>query len=156
MITRQLTGLLALSATAIALAAAGCGSGGESSGEAFAQTTMPLARYAHKTDFICSEGSSEQGNLAGAYLEKHPNTKEVDLVEPAAVPPIEKEIAELHELGLPKGHEAEAEVFVEEMEAALATLKKEPSGALSQKDNPFKKSNELGEKLGLGDCSRQP
>jgi len=156
MIARHLTALLALSVAAAAITTAGCGSSNESGGESFAEARMPLGQYAHKTDLICGEGSFEQGALAAAYLEKHPNTKEVDLVIPAAVPPIEKEITELHELGLPKGHEEEAEVFVGEMEAALKVLKKEPKGALSQKDNPFEKSNELGEKLGLGDCARNP
>ncbi|HEY3552761.1 MAG TPA: hypothetical protein VGK66_03655 [Solirubrobacterales bacterium] len=154
---RYLTVFAAFLVVVVAIAAAGCGSGSDSgSGEDFAETRLPMAAYAHKTDLICGEGSVEQGELAGAYLEKHPHTKEVDLVIPAAVPPIEKEITELHELGLPKGHEEEAEVFVGEMEAALEALKEEPKGALSQKDNPFNKTNELGEKLGLGDCSRNP
>ncbi len=153
--------LLAITAAALLPVLAGCGSDSSSadsagSGEAFAQTTMSLATYGHKTDLICGNGSIEQGNLATLYLEKHPGTKEVDLVIPAAVPPIEKELTELHELGLPAGHEEEAEVFVKEMEAALVALKKEPKGALSQKTNPFKKANELGEKLELGDCARNP
>ena len=145
MVARDIKVVLALLAVAAMVPVAGCGGGSDSSnGEAFAQTTMPLAKYGHKTDFICSEGSFEQEQLAAAYLAKHPNTKEVDLVIPAAVPPIEKEIKELHEIGLPLGHEKEAEVFVEEMEVALQILKKEPSGAVSRKDNPFNKANELG------------
>ncbi|HET9153907.1 MAG TPA: hypothetical protein VFN85_07305 [Solirubrobacterales bacterium] len=146
-----MTVLLALSATALGVAS--CGT--NTSGETIAQTTMPLAKYAHKTDLICGKGSVEQSELAAVYLEKHPKAEELDMVLPAIVPPIEKEIQELHELGLPKGHEEETEAFLEEMEAALTSLKEDPKG-LSQKDNPFKKSNELGEKLGLGDCSRNP
>lgn len=147
--------LLALTATALVPLLSGCG-GDSSSAETFAQAQIPLAKYAKKTDLICGDGSIEQTELATAYLQKHPNTKEVELVIPAAVPPIEKEIRELHELGLPKGHEEEAEVFLAEMEAALQALKEKPSGALSQKDNPFKKSNELGEALELGDCAHNP
>src|SRR6478735_3472742 len=111
--------LLAITAAALVPVVAGCGSSGE---QAVAQTTMPLKKYIKTTDLICSEGSIEQGKLAGSYLEKHPKAEELDMVIPAMVPPIEKEITELHELGLPKGHEEEAEVFVEEMEAALQEL----------------------------------
>jgi hypothetical protein len=146
--------LLSLTAAALAPVLAGCGSGGEE--EATAQATMPLAKYAHKTDLICGNRSIEQTEIATVYLEKHPGTEEIDLVLPAAVPPIEKEIAELHELGLPRGHEEETEAFIAEMEKALEALKEDPSGALSQKNNPFKKANGLGEALGLGDCSDNP
>jgi hypothetical protein len=145
--------LLALTAAALLPVLGGCG-GGED--EATAQTTMPLEKYAAKTDLICGDGSVEQGKLAYVYLEKHPNAEEIDLVIPAAVPPIEKEIEELHELGLPRGHEEEAEAVVEEMEKALEALKEEPKGALSGKNNPFKKANELAAELGLGDCSQNP
>ncbi|HEV2858067.1 MAG TPA: hypothetical protein VGW80_06665 [Solirubrobacterales bacterium] len=145
--------LLSLTAAALVPLLAGCGSSGE---EATAQTTMPLAKYAHKTDLICGNGSLEQTEIATVYLEQHPNAREVELVEPAGVPPIEKEIQELHELGLPRGHEEQAEAFLEEMEAALEALKEEPSGALSQDHNPFEHSNELAKKLGLGDCSENP
>ena len=144
--------LLAVTAAALLPVLADCGSSGE---EATAQTTMPLKKYAPKTDLICGEGSIEQTELATVYLEKHPGAEELDMVLPAMVPPIEKEIEELHELGLPRGHEQEAEVFLEEMEKALEALKEDPKG-LSQENNPFEKSNELGEKLGLGDCSRNP
>jgi hypothetical protein len=144
--------LLALTAAALLPVLAGCGSSSE---EATAQTTMPLKKYIGKTDLICSNGSIEQGELAGAYLETHPKAEELDMVTPAIVPPIEKEITELHELGLPKGHEEQAEVFLEEMEAALVALKEEPK-TLSEKNNPFKKSNQLAAELGLGDCSQNP
>lgn len=144
--------LLALAAVALLPVLSGCGGSGE---EASAQTTLPLAKYAHKTDLICGDGSIEQGKLAGAYLEKHPGAEELDMVIPALVPPIEKEIEELHDLGLPRGHEEEAEAFLKEMEAALEALKEDPKG-LSQKDNPFEKANQLAAKLGLGDCSQNP
>jgi hypothetical protein len=145
--------LLALTATALLPVLAGCGSSGE---EAAAQTIMPLKKYAHKTDLICGNGSVEQSDLAIGYLEKHPKAKEIELVEPAGIPPLEKEIDELRELGLPRGHEEEAEAVLEEMEKALETLKEEPKGALSERDNPFQKANELAANLGLGDCSQNP
>jgi hypothetical protein len=145
--------LLSLTAAALVPLLSGCGSSDE---EATAQTTMSLSKYAHQTDLICSNASIEQTEIATAYFKKHPDADEIDLVEPAGVPPLEKEISELHSLGLPKGHEEEAEVFLEEAEKALEALKKEPQGALAGGDNPFKKANELASKLGLGDCSENP
>lgn len=151
MIARQLTALLALLAVAVAMA--GCGSSGEA---VTAQTTMPKAKYAHKADLICEGASYEQTHLANLYLEEHQNAPEADLVVPAGIPPLEKEIKELRELGLPKGQEKKAELFLEEVEKGLYALKEEPSLALSKEHNPYETANELGEELGLGDCSRNP
>jgi hypothetical protein len=63
---------------------------------------------------------------------------------------------DLRDLGLPRQHEDEAELFLEKAEEALEVLKEEPARALSVQDNPFKAANQLGEKLGTGDCSRNP
>jgi hypothetical protein len=145
--------LLALTAAALLPVLAGCGSSDE---DATAQTTIPLKKYAQQADLICNNRSGEQTEIATIYLEEHPNAEEVDLVIPAGVPPIEKEIDELRQLGLPAGHEEEAEAFLEEAETALEALKEEPRGALSEEANPFKKANGLSEKLGLGDCSDNP
>jgi hypothetical protein len=145
--------LLALTAAALLPVLGGCG-GGED--EATAQTTMPLKKYAHETDLICGDASVEQSKIAIAIMEKNPEVKRAELVEPAAIPPLEKQLQELHDLGLPGGHEDEAEAVIEEMEAALEALKEEPKGALSEKNNPFEKSNQLAAKLGLGDCSQNP
>ena len=143
--------LIALVAMAALPPLTGCGS--EDSSEA---VILPKDEYAKKADLICSEAGGEQGKIAAAYFKKHPNAEEIDLVEPAGIPPLEKEIEELRELGLPRGQEAETEAFIEELESALEDLKAEPKGALSEKDNPYEKANELGAKLELGDCSRNP
>ncbi|HET9154319.1 MAG TPA: hypothetical protein VFN85_09420 [Solirubrobacterales bacterium] len=150
MILRHLTVvLLALSAAAITVA--GCGSTSSSAPE-----TLPKAAFLHKADGICERAGNEQTVKAAAYLEDHQNAKEADLVVPAGIPPLEKELKELRDLGLPQGHEDEAEAFLAEVEKGLQALKEEPSSALSPKTNPYKKANELGEKLGLVDCARNP
>jgi hypothetical protein len=145
--------LLALTAAALLPVLGGCGGGSE---EATAQTKMPPAKYAHKADLICEEAGNEQSVKAAVYLEQHESAKEADLVVPAGIPPLEKEVTELRELGLPKGREEQAEVFLDQVEKSLQALTEEPDRALSEKTNPYKKANELGEKLGLGDCSRNP
>lgn len=133
------------------LAIASCGSSGSS-----APTMISMDQFAHKADLICNNASSKQTEIAAIYIEHHPNFKEADLVVPAGIPPLEEELNQLSALGLPRGHEEEAEVFLEESKEALKELKKEPNRALSQKNNPYKTANELGEALGLGDCRRNP
>lgn len=145
--------LLSVTAAALVPLLTGCGSGGD---EASAKTTLPPAKYAHKADVICEEANNEQAAKAAVYLEQHPGTKEADLVVPVGIPPLEKEAQELSEIGLPQGQEKEAEVFLEEVENALQALKEEPKSALSEKHSSYEKANELGEELGLGDCSRNP
>lgn len=143
--------LILVAATAI-LAAVGCGSGNDSS----SPETLTQTAFLHKADGICERAGNEQTVKAAVYLEQHRNANEAALVVPAGIPPLEKEIKELQDLGLPKGHEEEAEAVLAEMEKALRALKEEPSRALSQENNPFKKANELGEKLGFVDCARNP
>jgi hypothetical protein len=145
--------LLSLTAAALVPVLTGCGSGGD---EATAKATMPPQKFAHKADLICEDAGNEQAVKANLYLEQHPGTKEADLMVPAVIPPLEKEARELDELGLPKGQEEEAEVFLEEVKKALRALKEEPKSALSEKHSSYEKADQLGEQLGLGDCSRNP
>lgn len=153
MIARFLTGslTLVLVAAAAAIAVAGCGSGDSST-----SATLPKAAFLLKADAICEAAGNEQTTKAAVYLEQHQSAKEADLVVPAGIPPLEKETRELRALGLPQGHEEEAEAYLKEMGKALQALKEEPSSALSETDNTYKKANEVGEKLGLVDCARNP
>jgi hypothetical protein len=128
----------------------GCGSGDSS------EAVMSIGQYGKKADLICSAAANEQGPLAVAFLRRHPNADQGAMVEVAVIPPLEKEISEIKNLGLPRGHEAQAEVFIKTVEIALEEVDKDPKAALPEKGNPFEKANELGQKLKLGDCSRNP
>jgi hypothetical protein len=141
--------LAALSLTA--LCAIGCGEGEET-----AEASLTKAQYALKADFICGVVGDEQFQNAGLYLEQHPGASEVDMVKPAAIPPLEKEIRELSALNPPKGQEGDAQAIIEELKKAVRQLKQEPRAALYTKNSPFNKANTLARHLGLGDCSRNP
>lgn len=134
----------------LALASIGCGSGGSS------EATMPIAQYGKKADLICSAAANEQGPLAVAFLRRHPNADQGAMVEVAVIPPLEKEISEIKNLDLPRGQEAQAEAFIKAVETAIEEVDKNPKSALPEKGNPFDDANELGRKLKLGDCSRNP
>jgi hypothetical protein len=144
--------LILVLAVTTSLMLAGCG-GGDSDTET---KVLPKDTFAHRADLICSDVGNEQAELASSYLQKHPNAKDVELVESAGIPPLEKGIRELKELGLPRGHEAQTEAFFAELEKAVKVLTEEPEAALSEQDHPFKTANKLGAQLGLGDCSRNP
>jgi hypothetical protein len=133
------------------IAVPGCGSDEPSQVPA-----MSKAQFARQADLICTDAANDQGKLATEYLERHPNTEEADLVEPALIPPLTKALEELRELGMPSGAAAQGEAFISHFEAALKAVEQEPAAALSGKDNPFVKTNALARRLKLGDCSRNP
>lgn len=140
-----------LAAIAALLSLGSCGTSSSSD-----PSVLPKQAFDRKADFICEGAGNEQIEMATTYLQQHRGASEEDLVVPAGIPPIEKEIKELRELGLPKGLEDNAKTYLEEMDAALEALKEEPKAALSLKDNPFKKADELARRLGLSDCSSNP
>jgi len=141
--------LLALTAAALVPVLSGCGS---SSGPA----TQSKGQFKNEADLICEGAGNEQTVKATIYLEQHPKAKEVDLVVPAGIPPLEKEIHDLRKLALPQGQEKETEAWLDEVDRALQSLKEEPSSALSENANSYTKANELAEKIGLVDCARNP
>ncbi|MGN6587090.1 MAG: hypothetical protein ACTHKT_06390 [Solirubrobacterales bacterium] len=147
--------LFTASAVAALLGVTGCGSSNGGSAET-AQAPLTLAEFQEKADFICEGASNEQFEKAGEYSTKHPGAAEADWVEPAGIPPLEKELQELRELPPPSGLKPKIEAFLAEFEKALQQVKKEPVSMLQEKGNPFEKTDQIGEKYELGDCSLQP
>jgi hypothetical protein len=132
----------------------GCGS--SSSGSEATHAPLTLGEFQKKADFICEGASNEQFKKAGEYLTQHPGSKEVDWVESAGIPPLEKELLELQDLSPPSGLKPKVEAFLAEFEKALQQVKKEPASMLQSKGNPFEKTDQLGKNYELGDCSLQP
>lgn len=147
--SRILALLLALAALPLCLAASGCGD------EESAEASISNAQFQKKANLICNEASNEQFEKASLYAQRHPKADEADLLEAVAIPPLEKQLEELKDLGLPRGHEAEAEAFFEEFEAGLEEMKEDPR-SVSEQNNPFEKANELGKKYKYGDCAVNP
>lgn len=147
--SRILILLLALAALPLLLAASGCGE------EDSAEASISNAKFQKKANLICNNASVEQYEEASRYLEDHPKAKEADLLEAVAIPPLEKQLEKLKALGLPRGHEEEAEAFFEEFEAALEEMREDPR-SVSEQDNPFEQANKLGKKYKYGDCGVNP
>jgi nitrous oxide reductase accessory protein NosL len=143
--------LAALSVLLILLVVAGCGAGNEP-----AEASLTKAEFRKQADLICTAAANEQFRKAGIYLNKHPGTKEVDLVEPAAIPPLEKEIRELSALSPPSEQQEDVRTYISDLEKALRKIKEEPSSAIDKTNNPYNNSNTLARHLGMGDCSGNP
>jgi hypothetical protein len=121
-----------------------------------AEAALSKGQFAKRADLICTKAANEQPEKAATFLDQHPNADEVDLIEPALLPPLESMVEELKKLGLPRGAEAQAQAFLDEVDKALGEVKNEPKLALDERHNPFSKANELGRKLKLGDCGQNP
>jgi hypothetical protein len=150
MTNNKLTLALGLIAVAGIALITGCGSD-ESSG-----ASLTKAQFQKKANLICNAASNEQFEKAGIYFKKHPQAEEADFIEPAGIPPLEKELKELQDLSAPSELQEQLDGYFEEFEKGLEKLKAEPQLALSPQDNPFEKANSLAEKYKLGDCSDTP
>jgi hypothetical protein len=151
MTNTYLTLTFALAVLAAVVAFAGCGGGEET-----AQASLTKAQFRKKADFICEGASLEQGDIANEYVAKHPGADKADLVEPAGIPPLEKELRELKELPAPRDLKPQLANFFRAFEEALQRSKEDPSSLLSETHHPFVKANRLGEKYDLGDCAISP
>ncbi|HSC55657.1 MAG TPA: hypothetical protein VLC51_00550 [Nitrospira sp.] len=146
-----------LSVTAISLlcvSLSGCGgSGSEASGS---EASLSKKEFVKKAKAICLKSESEQFKAAFAYIESHPGTEEEDAVVPAALPPIEKELKKLREMGAPEEMQSRLDSFYKALEQGIADTKKDPGSALVVKGNPFNRANKLAEAAGLENCSSNP
>ncbi len=127
----------------------GCGGGDSTS------ASLTKSQYLKQAKEICEKGEREQLELASQYLKKHPGAEEEDMILPAGIPPLQKQIAKLKELPAPEGDEAEIEAFIKASEEALEEGEANPQDLLSS-SNPFDKANKLGEKYGLTNCASAP
>jgi len=132
------------------MAVSGCG------GSEAVEVHLSKKQFLKKSEEVCSEAENEQFEGAGQYMEKHPNAKEEDLVVPAGLPPIEKEIKKLKALGPPKGGEAEIEAFIKALEAAAEAAKEDPKVVLASQGNPFEKPDKLASEYGFSVCANNP
>ena len=128
----------------------GCGGGSSTS------ASLTKKQYLKKAQEICEEGEKEQLELAAKYLKKNPGAEEEDMVLPAAIPPLQKQIERIKALPAPEGDEAKIEAFVKASEQALKEGEANPQELLSSTSNPFDKANKLGEKYGFTNCASSP
>lgn len=144
------TALSVVAALAVCLGATGCGSSSS------ANETLTKTTYLKKADIICEKASREQGELAAAYIKRHPGAEEKDFAGSAGIPPLEKQLKELKALGIPSEDHDVLSMYLKQFAKDLSVAKEEPLRMLSERDNPFAKTINLGRKYGFVDCRVLP
>ena len=146
----MLTSLLA--AAALIMVLGGCGG----SSSASSQGALTKSQFIKRADAICVQSEGEQLQLMVAYAKHHPGAEEEEMVKPAGLPPLEKQLESIKALEAPAGDEAKVAAWLDEFEAQLQKAKKNPGSVLDLEHNPFATANKMAEKYGLKGCAGAP
>lgn len=149
----------------LAVVAAGCGSGGDSSSAAakppIAVETGPLskAQFVKRADAICARSAKQ---LKAAYVsfttqhEKqfwvHRSAAISDLARTVFVPNYEKRIEEIAAIGAPSSDKGDIENFIRSFEDALSAMSKQPVKASESLNTVFAKPFQAEQRYGLQGC----
>ncbi|HET9677512.1 MAG TPA: hypothetical protein VFP21_08430 [Solirubrobacterales bacterium] len=145
--------LLASIAMIVSLAfLAGCGRSGETS-SAKPQFSAEKARFLRRGNAICKRADAEQRMLVTRYLNKGPVAQRWELVLPAVVPPMEKELRELRALSPPGEDEAKMRRILEEMGKGVEDAKNDPLDLMYTDSDPFLTARQLAKRYGLTVCA---
>lgn len=146
---KQILIILSLVAVA-ALSIAGCGDSSS------AETNLSKKQFIARAESICKQAEKEQTELGLKFFQSHPGAEEEEALIPAGIPPIEKELNKLRELGSPSSGQAEVDRYLEALEKAVEEAKEDPAGALAASGGPFEEPNELAQNYGLKTCANNP
>jgi hypothetical protein len=129
----------------------GCGSGGSESDPA-----PTKAQFTKQAEKICEDAENELLEKARIYVAEHPGAEEEDMIAPVAVPGLEKEIAAIKALGVPKEGEAKVEAMLEGFEKAVANTRKNPQVVVASETDPFSAPDKIAEQYGFRVCANLP
>jgi hypothetical protein len=134
------------------LGIAGCGGSGDDA------TTGGLSKKAFiaRAEAVCRKAEEEQFQKSSIYLKEHPGIKEEEVIIPAGLLPLEKELDALRGLGAPTGDEAEVNEYLEALAEGLKQAREDPGSALSQTENAFESANDRAKKYGFEICANNP
>ena len=144
---------------AIALIAAGCGGGDDTT-----STTASLtkAEFLKQGNQICDEGNKEINAGFEEFLKKnnisqHQKPSEAQMEEVAetvVIPGIAKQVEGVSELGAPSGEEEKVDAIIEAAEGGLDQAEEDPAAFVSEDGgDPFKEADKLSSAYGLTACS---
>jgi hypothetical protein len=140
----SLAGTFAVLAATIAVA--GCGGGSDS---------PTKAEFLKQGNAICKKGSQEIDAGAKKVFTSKSKPTEAQIekfVTTTIIPSVQGQIDDLKAIGTPDGEEAKVDAIVSSAQSALDEGKKDPSLFASNKNDPFKKANQLAESYGLKEC----
>lgn len=137
---------------ALALFAAGCGSGGSDS-----TVAVTKAQFIKKVDALCEEREKERSNKVNAEAatlkpgENLSDARQTRMVETIIFPSYAKMIENVESVEPPKGDEAEINELIKAMEKAQQKVEADPRQAVFSVVM-FEEANELATKYGLKHC----
>jgi hypothetical protein len=154
--SRLTLGITVVASLALVLVVAGCGSSSSKSKSSTATPTLTKAEFLKKGNAICKKGN-QQINRAGnkAFPKSKGKPTQAQLKKFATdtlIPSVQSQISGVKALGAPKGDEAKVKAIITTAQAALDKGKKDPTVLVSNKRDPFAKSNKLTKAYGLKAC----
>jgi hypothetical protein len=150
---RNLT-LLAVSALAVGLVAAGCGSSNDNS---TSTSSLTKAEWIAKADAICQAGNQEINAAAHQQFPNNQKPSQADqqsFATGSVIPSVQKQLDQIKALGAPSGDETQVNAILDAVSADLDKVKSDPSLVTSNSGDPFADANKLATAYGLKVCGK--
>jgi len=139
----------------VAVIAAGCGGGGDSS-----TVSITKAQFVKQADAACKKGEERIQADFQAYIEGHKknlsNPTEDDfaeVVETVVAPDVEQEVSEIRALGVPSGDEDKIEAILDSVEEGREEAEADPKNAVQTTPASLEKAKKLAKEYGLKVCA---
>ncbi|HEV7483533.1 MAG TPA: hypothetical protein VGO13_10590 [Solirubrobacterales bacterium] len=147
---------------AIAIVAAGCGSGSDGSTDTTV-VVLTKTEFIKQGDAICAKGSETLSKEAEEFAEannidtsKPTKEQQEEVVTTVVAPALQTQADELGELGAPKGEEEKTTAIIDALEAGAEELEDNPGALLeSSGAGPLDKANELAKEFGFKSCGQE-
>jgi hypothetical protein len=154
----KLIALSFVACLALAVVAAGCGSGGDSTTSDGSSAALTKAEFIKQGDAICKETDKIQNKDIRLYLVKNPGSsgkkEDVEKVIKVGLGQIKVEAEEVDALGAPEGDEEKVEAIVRGIEDGLKKAEEDPvSTNKSGAANPFAAVDKLTTDYGFKVCN---
>ncbi len=148
----------AMSTAALALVAAGCGGGDDTTSETSAALTKP--EFIKQADAICGEASERSQTEAEEFADENDftlnkaNEKQLEeAVTAVLVPNLNEQAEDLTALGAPEGDEEQVEAITVSLEDAAAEIEDNPGLVFGAE--VLKEPSKLAEEYGLKVCGEE-
>jgi len=141
-------------AAGVAVIAAGCGGGGDSS-----TASITKAQFVKQADAACKKGEERIQADFQAYIKGHKNlskpTEEdfAEVVETVVAPNVEQEVSEIRALGIPSGDEDKVEAILDSVEEGREEAEADPKNAVQTTPASLEKAKKLAKEYGLKVCA---
>jgi hypothetical protein len=143
----KLIGGLAFAAVlSVGIVVAGCGGGDDA---------LTKSEFLKQGNAICKKGNDQINKDANqTFGNKQPSQAQVNsFSSETLIPVVQTEIDGLRDLNPPSEDEDQVNALVDEAQATLDKVKKDPAALILVKPDPFAKANQLAKDYGLTECA---